>query len=180
LTLGATLTAFDEICSDRLELLHPYYRHICRVLVDADEWGQVVAVDILTRYCRSMLEKPIVDSDDEFEGMDIDLAMFLDCAKPLFQSRNPAVVLAMARAYYHLAPRGHRLVGQELLVAPMFRLANGTGEVKALAWEIIASMSEERPVCLACFWANIRTCSALASRARSFTSPIPPTLCWLS
>jgi AP-3 complex subunit beta len=151
LTLGATLTAFVEICPDRLDLLHPYYRHICRLLVDADEWGQAVAVDALTRYCRGMLEKPepltaSADSDDELEGVDIDLAMFLDCAKPLFQSRNPAVVLAMAKAYYHLAPVGHKLVGQELLVAPMLRLANGKAEVMGLAWEVIAAMSEERPV----------------------------------
>ncbi|KAI9632628.1 adaptin N terminal region-domain-containing protein [Dioszegia hungarica] len=150
LTLGATLTAFVEICPDRLDLLHPYYRHICRLLVDADEWGQAVAVEVLTRYCRAMLEKPEplttnADSDDELEGVDIDLAMFLDCAKPLFQSRNPAVVLAMAKAYYHLAPAGHKLVGQEQLVAPVLRLANGKAEVMGLAWEVIAVMSEERP-----------------------------------
>lgn len=153
LTLGATLTAFSEICPDRLDLLHPYYRHICRLLVDADEWGQTVAVAVLSRYCRTMLERPDDaprtndDSEDEFEGVDVDLAMFLDCSKPLFQSRNPAVVMAVAKAYYYLAPGKHRMVGQDLLVAPLLRLAaTGSPEVSALTWEVIAAMSEERPV----------------------------------
>jgi AP-3 complex subunit beta len=162
LTLGATLTAFSEICPDRLDLLHPYYRHICHLLVDADEWGQAVALGILTRYARTMLERPHEPSasksrqkstgneedDDDFIGLDRDLAMLLDCARPLFQSRNPAVVLATARLFYYLAPLGHGIVGRELLVSPLLRLAgDGEGEeVKALTWEVIANMVEEQPV----------------------------------
>ena len=159
LTLGATLTAFTEICPDRLDLLHPYYRHICRLLVDADEWGQIVALGVLTRYARTMLEKPEPgflkqqngageESEDEFAGVDVDLAMFLDCARPIFQSRNPAVVLGTAKAYYYLAPAGHAVIGQELLVAPMLGLAGAAGspEVAGLTWDVIASMVEETPV----------------------------------
>ncbi|WVR03787.1 hypothetical protein IAU60_000782 [Kwoniella sp. DSM 27419] len=177
LTLGASLTAFLEICPDQLALLHPYYRHICRLLVDADEWGQAVALHVMTRYARAMLEKPDMagaidpttiadptasnqsaqptastESDDEFAGIDEDLAMFLHFIKPLFQSRNPAVVLATANAYYYLAPAGHQAVGQELLVRPILRLAGsssdskkGKEEVGALTWEVISSMAEERP-----------------------------------
>ncbi len=169
LTLGASLTAFNEICPDRLDILHPYYRHICRILVDADEWGQVVALSVLTRYARTMLEKPEPkvekqempagekateeESEDEFDGLDVDLAMFLHLAKPLFQSRNPAVVMAIAKAYYHLAPLGNKEVGQELLVEPLLRLAGGSGngrggdgEVAVMTWDVIGSMVVERPV----------------------------------
>ncbi|WVQ93440.1 hypothetical protein IAU59_000514 [Kwoniella sp. CBS 9459] len=178
LTLGASLTAFLEICPERLDLLHPYYRHIVKLLVDADEWGQAVALQVLTRYARVMLEQPDhagnVDpstitkpnkvgngdegnkadegSEDEFEGIDEDLAMFLHFIKPLFQSRNPAVVLATANAYYHLAPSGHKAVGQDYLVRPLLRLAGsssdirvGRQEIASLTWEVIASMAEERP-----------------------------------
>ena len=157
------MTAFNEMCPDRLDLLHPYYRHICRLLVDADEWGQSVVLDVLMRYARAMLEKPDLttpaklasaeESDDDFAGVDIDLAMLLDCAKPLFQSRNPGVVLATAKTFYHLAPPGHAVIGQELLVAPLLRLAGssraavvGGEEVAALTWDVIASMADERPV----------------------------------
>lgn len=163
LTLGATLTAFTEICPDRLDLLHPYYRHICRLIVDADEWGQVVALDVLTRYARTMLDKPTdqptktangqkangEESDDEFEGIDIDLAMLLHCARPLFQSRNPAVVLGISTTYFHLAPLEHPSIGQSLLVAPLLRLASAPrdgDEVTALAWDVVSAMIEARPV----------------------------------
>ncbi|WVQ74636.1 hypothetical protein IAR50_004237 [Cryptococcus sp. DSM 104548] len=171
LTLGASLTAFMEICPERLDLLHPYYRHICNLVVDADEWGQTVALEVLVRYARAMLEKPDgtgavkpqpkaektngekqeYESEDEFEGIDIDLAMLLHCIKPLFNSRNPAVILATAKAYWHLAPAGHELVGQELLVRPLIRLAGSSGgnvgreEIAVLCWEVLAEMAEERP-----------------------------------
>jgi AP-3 complex subunit beta len=187
LTLGATLTAFLEMCPERLDLLHPYYRHICRLLVDADEWAQIVALQVILIYARSMLDKPDTagnarppqtkanavakatsnghngstkhqqaddeDSEDEFEGVDTDLAMFLHLSKPLFQSRNPAVILGMANAYYHLAPAGNGIIGQEWLVAPLLRLAGSSSgsttageEIAALTWGVIASMAEERPV----------------------------------
>lgn len=161
LTLGATLTAFLEICPDRLDLLHQYYRHICRLIVDADEWGQVVALEVLTRYARLMLEKPELpvksngtrpdpaESEDEFEGVDPDLAMLLYCIKPLFQSRNPAVVLAVSMAYFHLAPLDHPSIGQTSLVSPLLRLAGaprGGEEVTTLTWDVLAAMTEERPV----------------------------------
>ncbi|BEI85283.1 hypothetical protein CcaverHIS002_0506840 [Cutaneotrichosporon cavernicola] len=158
LTLGATLTAFIEICPDRLDLLHPYYRHICRLLGDADEWGQVVALEVLTRYARAMLDKPEEvaqangkESEDEFGGLDVDLAMLLDLSKPLLRNRNGAVVLAAAKMYYNLAPAGHASVGQEIIAAPLLRLAGTSGadatgvEISIITWDVIASMAEERP-----------------------------------
>lgn len=153
LTVGATLTAFAEICPDRLDLLHPYYRHLCRLLVDADEWGQIVALDVLTRYARTQLEKPATagavqpeGATDSYEGLDGDLVMLLDHAKPILQSRNAATLLAAANMYFHLAPAGHSAIGQELLVRPLLRLAGASGgEIGALAWDAVAAMAEERP-----------------------------------
>lgn len=195
LTLGATLTAFVEICPDRLDLLHPYYRHIVRLLVDADEWGQIVALEVLTIYARSMLDKPDnsgaidpssvpapqtrtkpsdldSDDDDEFQGIDTDLAMFLHLSKPLFQSRNPAVILGMANAYYHLAPASG-IVGQQLLVPSLLHLAgsshvSGRGEeISALAWDVIVSMVEERKV------------SSWTLLGNSFRADEPVAICFL-
>ncbi|TXT12874.1 hypothetical protein VHUM_01275 [Vanrija humicola] len=181
LTLGPTLTAFTEICPDRLDLLHPYYRHICKLLVDADEWGQSVILDVLTRYARAFLETSNgengadkVDSDDEFEGLDIDLAMLLHYARSLFHSRNPMVVLATAKLYYNLAPAGHSSVGQEQLVDPLLRLA-GTASadnhhseaIETITWEVIAEMAEERPWLFAprfsTFFLHSRDCKAVKS-----------------
>lgn len=95
------------------------------------------------------------ESEDEFEGVDQDLAMLLYCIKPLFHSRNPAVILATAKAYWYLAPIGNAIVGQHLLVKPLLRLAGSSNsdddrakEIVALTWEILAEMVDERPVSL--------------------------------
>ena len=56
--LGATLYAFDEVCPDRYDLLHPHYQKLCHLLADLDSWGQVVAIKVLTRYCRRFFAAP--------------------------------------------------------------------------------------------------------------------------
>lgn len=40
--------AFFEIA--RLDLLHPVYRLLCAALLDTEEWGQPVMLDLLVRY----------------------------------------------------------------------------------------------------------------------------------
>lgn len=168
ITLGASLTAFNAICPDNLSFLHPHYRRICRLLVDADEWGQVVALDILVRYARAMLEKPENsgstipeesgiakkrtsngEDDEEQEEMDPDIELLLHCAIPLFQSRNSAVVLGTVTLFYLIAPASNAEVGQDKLVRPLLRLMNGLEgeEVRAMATEVCRQVAEERPVC---------------------------------
>lgn len=180
ITLGASLTAFDAICPDNLAFLHSHYRRICRLLVDADEWGQVVALDILIRYVRAMLEKPETsgstragysvevnkqkegtngatsqnaeDLNEEQEDLDPDIELLLHCASPLFQSRNSAVVLGNVKLFYLVAPTSHEEVGQDKLVRPLLRLMNGLegDEVRAVAAEVCRQVAEERPVSFKC------------------------------
>jgi AP-3 complex subunit beta len=56
--LGVALFAFQEVCPLNFELLHPHFRKICHLLADFDEWGQVVAVNVLTRYARYNFSEP--------------------------------------------------------------------------------------------------------------------------
>lgn len=58
MVLSSALIAFDELCPTRLELLHASYRKICHLLTDMDEWGQVVILDVLARYCRKFFKEP--------------------------------------------------------------------------------------------------------------------------
>lgn len=89
LSIGSTAAAFETICPTRLDLVHPHYRRLCRLLVDVDEWGQIELLDLLTRYARTMLPRPgVIDGREE---VDKDLQLLLVAAEPLFQSRNPAV-----------------------------------------------------------------------------------------
>ncbi|KAI1320022.1 AP-3 complex subunit beta-2 [Mortierella claussenii] len=58
-TIGSVLMAFNQVCPDRLDLIHPQYRKLCRMLVDMDEWGQITAIDLLLRYSRTQFLNPI-------------------------------------------------------------------------------------------------------------------------
>uniref|UniRef100_A0A915HZD4 Clathrin/coatomer adaptor adaptin-like N-terminal domain-containing protein n=1 Tax=Romanomermis culicivorax TaxID=13658 RepID=A0A915HZD4_ROMCU len=117
LVLGSAVHAFEEVCPERIDLIHKHYRKLCQLLVDVDEWGQVVVINMLTRYARTQFLDPNsadseenVDSkfysstdDSGSEGerkknlpknpnlMDADLRMLLRNTKPLLQSRNSAV-----------------------------------------------------------------------------------------
>ena len=56
--LSSAIGAFQEVCPERLDLLHPHYRKLCHLLADLDEWGQITAVTVLTRYVRANFTAP--------------------------------------------------------------------------------------------------------------------------
>jgi len=56
--LSSACFAFQEVCPERFDLLHAHFRKICHLLADFDEWGQVVALGILTRYGRTQFLSP--------------------------------------------------------------------------------------------------------------------------
>ncbi|KAK1233001.1 AP-3 complex subunit beta [Marasmius sp. AFHP31] len=114
LSLGSVAIAFEYVCPTRLDLLHQHYRRLCRIVVDVDEWGQVDLLGLLLRYARTMLPRPIQTSSGEDTNSDVKL--LLDNAEPLFQSRNPAVVLAVTRVFWYLGlPSDHSKFIQPLL-----------------------------------------------------------------
>lgn len=148
LAIGAASLAFQTICPTRLDLLHPLYRRLCRVLVDVDEWGQVELMDLLVRYARNMLARPSVimrptaTGEDTEEEVDKDLELLLTSAEPLFQSCNPAVVLAVARLFYYLAPPSKLL----RIVQPLVRLPHISPQVERVALAYILLISYSHPV----------------------------------
>ncbi|KAH9118372.1 hypothetical protein LEN26_012131 [Aphanomyces euteiches] len=58
MVLGSAVQALNEICPDRMDLLHPAFRKLCHLLADIDEWGQAVVIHVLTRYCREQFQSP--------------------------------------------------------------------------------------------------------------------------
>lgn len=91
LSIGSVAVAFDAICPTRLDLLHPHYRRMCRLLVDLDEWGQLRWLNLLLRYARTMLSKPSSDSTGDVTSSDVDLELLLSSSETLLHSRNAAV-----------------------------------------------------------------------------------------
>lgn len=58
LVIGSAVYAFEEVCPERVDLIHKHYRKLCQLLVDVDEWGQVIIINMLTRYARSQFTDP--------------------------------------------------------------------------------------------------------------------------
>ncbi|KAJ0012913.1 hypothetical protein NQD34_017247 [Periophthalmus magnuspinnatus] len=160
LVAGSVVMAFEEVCPDRIDLIHKNYRKLCNLLVDVEEWGQVVIISMLTRYARTQFtspwkgdaldensEKAFYDSDSERNQtetktyiMDPDHRLLLRNTKPLLQSRNTAVVMSVAQLYWHLAPKHEVSVVTKSLV----RLLRSHREVQFIVLQNIATMSIQR------------------------------------
>ncbi|XP_069632436.1 AP-3 complex subunit beta-1 isoform X3 [Haliaeetus albicilla] len=164
LVAGSVVMAFEEVCPDRIDLIHKNYRKLCNLLVDVEEWGQVVIIHMLTRYARTQFVSPWKDdevveeysennfyeSDEEQKEkdqkvkntytMDPDHRLLLRNTKPLLQSRNAAVVMAVAQLYWHLAPKSEAGIVSKSLV----RLLHSNREVQYIVLQNIATMSIQR------------------------------------
>ena len=164
LVAGSAIQAFEEVCPERIDLVHKNYRKLCNLLVDVEEWGQVVIVNMLTRYARTQFIDPnntgtakesksfYEDSDKDEEEqeakekkeptyvMDTDHRLLLRQAKPLLNSRNSAVVMSVAQLYYHCAPKTEVTVVAKSLI----RLLRSHKEVQYIVLSNIATMSIHR------------------------------------
>lgn len=58
LVAGSAVMAFEEVCPDRIDLVHKNFRKLCNLLIDIDEWGQVAVIHMLTRYARTQFLDP--------------------------------------------------------------------------------------------------------------------------
>ncbi|XP_077567333.1 AP-3 complex subunit beta-2 isoform X4 [Stigmatopora nigra] len=180
LVAGSVVMAFEEVCPERIDLIHKNYRKLCNLLIDVEEWGQVVIINMLTRYARTQFLNPNVneslleeggagdktfygsdgndDDDDEDEEekekkaeaaalakrkpyvMDPDHRLLLRNTKPLLQSRNAAVVMAVAQLYFHLAPKAE--VG--VIAKALVRLLRSHSEVQYVVLQNVATMTIKR------------------------------------
>ncbi|XP_072767970.1 AP-3 complex subunit beta-2 isoform X12 [Nerophis lumbriciformis] len=173
LVAGSVVMAFEEVCPERIDLIHKNYRKLCNLLIDVEEWGQVVIINMLTRYARTQFLNPNIneslleegggdktfygsdDDEDEEEKekkveaamakrkpyvMDPDHRLLLRNTKPLLQSRNAAVVMAVAQLYFHLAPKAE--VG--VIAKALVRLLRSHSEVQYVVLQNVATMTIKR------------------------------------
>ncbi|CAL1715981.1 unnamed protein product [Somion occarium] len=143
LPIGSVAVAFEAVCPTRLDLFHQHYRRLCRTLIDMDDWGQVDLLNLLVRYARTMLPRPVIteDADGQSEEVDPDLKLLLSSAEPLFQSNNPAVVLAVARAFYYLGPPSE----MKKIVSPLLRLLHISPEIERVTLSYILVVARSSP-----------------------------------
>ncbi|KAK5702591.1 AP-3 complex subunit beta [Elasticomyces elasticus] len=168
---GAAVQAFVEVCGTdgKLEMIHPCYRRLCRMVVDMDEWGQLAWLRLGTVYARRCFPRrtkrtkrvqtreqqakdfyedlePQEQSEqeaeyDEQEVMDPDLTLFLTSIQPLLQSRNSAVILAVAKAYLYLSPATylHHAIG------PLIALLRSPQDIQQVALHNIVQVCLAHP-----------------------------------
>ncbi|ORX53726.1 hypothetical protein BCR36DRAFT_582007 [Piromyces finnis] len=129
--IGNVINAFNNICPERLDLIHIHYRRLCVLLIDVDCWGQLAILDLLLRYAKCQFKCPynekkekqviennttedkltsfLMKNEDDFfdneENVDKDLRLLLDYCKPILQSYNIAIILKIVTIFYYLAPR---------------------------------------------------------------------------
>uniref|UniRef100_A0A674NR53 AP-3 complex subunit beta n=1 Tax=Takifugu rubripes TaxID=31033 RepID=A0A674NR53_TAKRU len=166
LVAGSVVMAFEEVCPERIDLIHKNYRKLCNLLIDVEEWGQVVIINMLTRYARTQFLNPNINESLLEEGssgdkkfyekekkadalamakrkpyvMDPDHRLLLRNTKPLLQSRNAAVVMAVAQLYFHLAPKAE--VG--VIAKALVRLLRSHSEVQFVVLQNVATMTIKR------------------------------------
>lgn len=92
LTIGSALSAWEEMCPTRWDLLHQGYRKWCKMLMDVEEWGQCVVLRVLVRYGRTFFLDPAVTG-----AVDPDAELLLKASEALLQHMNPAVRLRVSR-----------------------------------------------------------------------------------
>ncbi|EME41116.1 hypothetical protein DOTSEDRAFT_56140 [Dothistroma septosporum NZE10] len=152
---GAAVQAFMEVCPDRLDLIHPVYRRLVKLIVDMDEWGQLATLRLMTTYSRKCfprrtqrvkratnqeqrakdfyqdLDEKEEDEDDfeEVDATDPDLDLLLRTIQPLLSSRNSAVIVSVARVYLYLSPTNylHQSIG------PLIALLRSPSDIQQVA-----------------------------------------------
>ncbi|KAL9044731.1 MAG: hypothetical protein Q9214_002147, partial [Letrouitia sp. 1 TL-2023] len=161
--VGSAVTAFLEICPDRMDLVHKHYRALVRKLVDMDEWGQLATLRLISIYARKCFPKrtkkvkkgkakgfyededEASDEEDpsgeEIQVMDTDLVLFLKTCRSLLRSRNSAVVISVTRCFLDLGT----LEDIDLIVGPLVALLRSPSDIQQVAMYNIVAVCLVRP-----------------------------------
>ncbi|KAI4209878.1 MAG: hypothetical protein LQ351_007232 [Letrouitia transgressa] len=159
--VGSAVTAFLEICPDRMDLVHKHYRALVRKLVDMDEWGQLATLRLISIYARKCFPKRMKkvrkgkakgfyedeasdgedSSGEEVQVMDPDLVLFLKTCRSLLRSRNSAVVISVTRCFLDLGT----LEDIDLTVGPLVALLRSLSDIQQVAMYNIVAVCLVRP-----------------------------------
>lgn len=171
LVLSAAIMAFNEVCPNRFDLIHPNFRKICNSLCDMEEWGLIQTLHMLIRYARTFFKDPFKaeqekleqkkakkkhgddsddsdDDDDEYvldnaslHSMDPDLRLILSSTAPLFRHKNVSVVHAAVTLFFYLSP--HSDTG--LIAKTLIRLLKTRPYARFIVLSTILTMTTKNP-----------------------------------
>ncbi|RFU28264.1 hypothetical protein B7463_g8073, partial [Scytalidium lignicola] len=158
---GAAVKAFLDICPDRIDLIHKHYRGLVKKLVDMDEWSQLATLKLMTIYARKCFPKRMkrvkknkstqdfyedAGNEEEETGelvqiLDPDLELLLKSIRSLLQSRNSAVVVAVAKCCINLGTQEYI----DACVGPMVALLRGPQDIQHVVLYNIVSICLTNP-----------------------------------
>lgn len=136
LVVGAAVVAYLTIVPDNFELIHPYYRKYCKMILDVDEWSQMVMLRMLVHYIRAQISK-----QDDNGPLDRDIKLLETSVSLLLHSRSSSVVLDAAAFYYYILPKNE----WTKVVKPFIRLCRTRKEVAFVVLQVILALVKEEP-----------------------------------
>ena len=160
--VGSAVTAFLEVCPDRIDLIHKHYRALVKKLVDMDEWGQLATLRLMTHYARRCFprrtkklkrtetkgfyeDEASEEEDDpsapEVQVLDPDLELFLATCKSLLTSRNSAVIVSVARCFLYLGTLDYI----DSAVGPLVALLRGPQDIQYVVMYDVVAVCLLRP-----------------------------------
>lgn len=158
--VGSAVTAFLELCPDRIDLIHNHYRAIIRKLVDMDEWGQLATLRLMVIYARKCFPRRTrrtkktgskgfygdegsdgEDMGEEVQVLDPDLDLLLKACKPLLHSRNSGVLVAVVRCFFYLGTPEYI----DSAIGPLIALLRSPQDIQHIALYNIISVCLVRP-----------------------------------
>ncbi|KAF7513088.1 hypothetical protein GJ744_011354 [Endocarpon pusillum] len=152
--VGPAVSAFLELCPDRIDLIHKHYRELVRKLVDMDEWSQLATLQLLMHYSRRCFPRQTkrvtkvegkgfysdepgeeVDTGEQAVVLDPDLELLLRACKPLLQSRNSAVIISVVSCFLYLGTSEYL----KDAVGPLIALLRAPSDIQQVALYNIVS-----------------------------------------
>ncbi|KAJ1331835.1 AP-3 complex subunit beta [Microdochium nivale] len=167
---GAAVSAYLDICPDRIDLIHKHYRGLVKKIVDMDEWSQLAVLRMMTVYARRCFprrtrtvkaQNKSADLQDFYGDtttgvneagvgeqvvvLDPDLTLLLNGIKPLLQSRNSAVVIAVVRCYSEIGTPEYI----KAAVGPLVALVRAPQDIQQVALYNIVAVCLDHPTSFA-------------------------------
>ncbi|EED23024.1 AP-3 adaptor complex subunit beta, putative [Talaromyces stipitatus ATCC 10500] len=165
--VGPAVSAFLDVCPDRLDLIHKHYKSLVKKLVDMDEWSQLATLRLLTVYARKCFPRKMQmvkkneakgfyddeSSDETHEAtngdapeeevpvLDPDLELFLRACKLLLQSRTSAIIVSIVRCYLYVGTQEYL----ESAIGPLVALVRCPQDIQYVALYNIVAVAFQAP-----------------------------------
>lgn len=158
--VGPAVQTFLQICPDRIDLIHKYYRGLVKKLVDMDEWSQLATMRLLLVYARKCFPRKkqkvtkvnkagfyddeadeTEETEDYIDVIDSDLNSFLKSCQLLLENRNSAIVVSASCCLLYLGTPDHI----KDTVGPLIALLRGPQETQQVVLPNIVLIALKHP-----------------------------------